>query len=78
MTEDVFQLEIEAARALAEWKFMFSTKVSEHATKLVRMGDESKVITLAHYREAAIIALKDLIVDLQKTDLSDGRQQAAA
>lgn len=84
MAGKVLRLEIEAARALAEWKFLLASKISEHATKLVSEAglasevDKDDVITLAHYREAAVMALKEMIVDLQSAELSDGSQQAAA
>jgi hypothetical protein len=53
------QVEVQAALALAEWKSLFAEAVCAGAKKLAKR-DASSTITLAHYHEAAGIALISL------------------
>lgn len=72
-----FQLNTEAAKALAEWKAVFSAEVIRQAKLLAQKSDAPGVITLAHYREAALSAVQSLANVIQDADSHDGRQKAA-
>lgn len=72
-----FRIQAEAVRALAEWKSCFADQVVLQAKELAKDASPSGLITIDHYRKAAKIALRMLEVQLQDTELSDGRQEAA-
>jgi hypothetical protein len=73
----LFQVDVEAARALANWKALFAELVSEQAKKLAEDENPACVITLAHYRQAAFIALESLKMTLQESDVRDDHKEAA-
>lgn len=72
-----FQVDAEAARALADWKALFAGLVSEQAKQLSKHSIPANIITLAHYREAASLAVQSLTVAIQNSDHRDARQEAA-
>lgn len=72
-----YQIETEAAQALAEWKALFAEQVAVKAKELAAKDDATGVITLGHYRQAANFAVQMLATAVQDTDSSDGRQEAA-
>ncbi len=55
-----FQIEVEAARALVQWKALFAEEVGQRAKPLVDDSDESPTLTLEHYRQAAEMAIQTL------------------
>lgn len=77
LKNDEYEIEVEAAKALAGWKAVFAEQVSEQAKTLARAGGKSGVITLAHYCEAATIALPSLSIAIQDSDTRNARQKAA-
>ena len=72
-----FKIEADAARTLAEWKAFFAEQVSAKARELAEQSCSGGVITLAHYRQAASLAVQMLAAVVQDTDSSNGRQEAA-
>jgi len=71
------RIDLEAAKALAEWKSLFGAEVCELAKRLAIESGQRDRVTLSHYRIAAGIALQTLagvIHDEQET----GRQAEAA
>ena len=71
------RIEIQAVRALAEWKAIFADQVAVKAKEFARASDTPGLVTLAHYRQAALVAVQELAGELQKTDVNHGRQEAA-
>ncbi|MBL8892943.1 MAG: hypothetical protein JNL67_23400 [Planctomycetaceae bacterium] len=78
MDENVtFRIETGAARALADWKAFFAEKVALEARGLARCSTPPGLITLAHYRQAAVLAAQALAIEVQRTESSDDRRKAA-
>ncbi len=71
------RIQSEAAEALAEWKAFFAEQVAVKAKELARDSDPPGLITLAHYRQAAVLATESLAIAVQDTGSNDGRQEAA-
>lgn len=71
------RIEIQAVRALAEWKAIFADQVAVKAKEFARASDTPGIVTLAHYRQAASIAVQELAAEVQKTDVDNGQQEAA-
>lgn len=71
------RIRAEAAQALAEWKAFFAEQVALKARELAQNSSPPGLITLIHYRQAAVLAAQALAIEVQKTDASDGRQKAA-
>ena len=72
-----FGIQPEAAKALAEWKSVFSERVTLEAKKIAQNNNSSGPITLDHYREAAVIAVQNLSAVVQDAGSNDDRQEAA-
>ena len=72
-----FRIQAEAARALAEWKAIFAEQVVTKARELAKDSNRPGLITIDHYRQAAMSAVRTLETLVQDTDSSDGRQEAA-
>jgi len=72
-----FRIQAEAAKALAEWKAFFAEQVATRAKELAKNSDPPGLITVDHYCQAAKSAVRTLETLVQKTDSSDGRQEAA-
>lgn len=53
-------IEVEASKALAQWKAMFAEETSRHAKRLAAGSDRPHLVTVSHYRQAAQLALKSL------------------
>lgn len=73
----VYRIEVEAAKALAEWKALFAEQVAIKAKELAKKSGSKGIITLGHYRQAARKAVQMLATAVQDTGSSDGRQEAA-
>jgi hypothetical protein len=69
------RVEVQAAMALAEWKSLFAETVCAEAKELAKLA-ASNTITLAHYREAAGIALISLTNAIPNLS-ANGSQKAA-
>ena len=76
--EKGLRIETSAAKALAQWKALFADEVAETA-KILAAHDQSSVgiVTVAHYREAAIAAVQVLADAVKGGNEKDGRQEAA-
>lgn len=72
-----FRIEIEAARALADWKALFAEQVAVKAKELAEESGSAGVVTLDHYRQAANTAVQVLATAVQGTNSSDGHKEAA-
>jgi hypothetical protein len=70
-----FRIQVEAARALAEWKASFDEQVAVQAKELAKRSG-STLITVDHYRQAAKSAIQTLTTLVQDTDSHDGREAA--
>jgi len=71
------RIQAKAAKALAEWKAFFAEQVALKARDLARNSSDPELITLTHYRQAAVLAAQALAIEVQRTDSNDGRQKAA-
>jgi len=72
------RIQVEAAKALAGWKSFFAEQVALKAKEIVNDSDTSGLITLEHYRHAAILAAQALAIEVQNaTGANNGGQKAA-
>ena len=71
------RIQAEAAKALAEWKAFFAEQVALKARDLAKSSNPPGLITLTHYRQAAVLAAQALAIEVQRTDSNDGRKKAA-
>lgn len=71
------RIQAEAAGALAQWKAFFAEQVAVKAKELAKDSNSLDLVTLSHYRQAAVLAASLLAVEVQNTDSNDGRQEAA-
>ena len=72
-----YRIQVEAARALAQWKAFFADQVVMQAKVLAKDSNPPGLITIDHYRRAAKSVLRLLETQLEHTDSRDGRQEAA-
>jgi hypothetical protein len=72
-----FRIQAEAAEALAEWKAFFAEQVAVKAKELAKESNQPGLITLGHYRHAAVLAAQSLAIEVQEKGSNDGRQEAA-
>jgi hypothetical protein len=54
------RIDVDAAKALADWKSLFAAEVSEGAKRIAAASSHPDSVTLADYRMAASIALQSL------------------
>ena len=71
------RIQVEAAKALAGWKAFFAEQVTLKANELAQNSSPPGLITLTHYRQAAVLAAQALAIETQRTDSNDVRQEAA-
>jgi hypothetical protein len=71
------KIDVEAAKALAEWKSLFATEVCERAKRLAAQSGHPESVTLSHFRMAAKMALQVLSGAIHREHESDGEQKAA-
>jgi hypothetical protein len=71
------RIQVEAAKALAGWKAFFAEQVALKAKELAQNSSPPGLITLTHYRQAAVLAAQALAIETQRTDSNDVRQEAA-
>jgi hypothetical protein len=74
--ETPIRITAEAFRALAEWKAFFAEEVSRHAAALARDDKPAGLVTIEHYRAAAIIAAGSLGQAIEGSS-KDGDREAA-
>lgn len=72
-----YRIQAEAAEALAEWKAFFAEQVARQAKELAKNSNPAGLITLHHYRQAAMVAVQALATAVHETGSSDDRQEAA-
>lgn len=75
--EKCLRIETSAAKALAQWKALFADEVAA-AAKILAAHDQTSqgVVTIAHYRQAAIAAVQVLADAVKGDNEKDGRQEA--
>jgi hypothetical protein len=56
------RIDIEAAKALVYWKSLFADEVAARARRLAAESSQPGHVTLAHYRQAAQLAVRSLPV----------------
>ena len=72
------RIETAAARALADWKALFADEVAETAKQLAARDHNAQgLVSLEHYRQAAVAALKVLADTVNGDETNNGRQEAA-
>jgi hypothetical protein len=71
------RIQADAAKALAGWKALFAEQVVLKAKELAQISSPPGLITLTHYRQAAVLAAQALVIEVHRTDSIDGRQKAA-
>lgn len=62
--------------ALSEWESVFSSEVLACATKIAD-DSGSKIVTVAHYREAGELAVKKLLATIRGEQETDVKREAA-
>ncbi|MGO8745157.1 MAG: hypothetical protein ACLQNE_04130 [Thermoguttaceae bacterium] len=71
------RIDVEAAKALAEWKSLFGAEVCDRAKRLAAESGHPDSVTLLHYRLAAKIALQALSGAIHGEHGPDGQHEAA-
>jgi len=78
MSENVkLRIDLEAAKALIQWKVQFADEVCERAKELAIQSDQPNYVTLLQYRQAAEIALQSLSNTIRNGDTTDAERNAA-
>ncbi len=62
------RIDIEAAKALVYWKSLFADEVATRARQLAAESSQPNRVTLAHYRQAAQLAVRSLPLAIRKGD----------
>lgn len=71
------RIEIEAAKALVNWKSLFANEVVTVARRLATESGESNLVTVSHYRQAAQIAVRTLLSAISDGEPFRDTQRAA-
>jgi hypothetical protein len=71
------RIDIEAAKALAEWKSLFAAEVRKRAKGLAAQSGHPNSVTFSDYRMAAKIALQALSSAIHGEHGPDGQNEAA-
>ena len=71
------RIDVEAAKALAEWKSLFGAEVCEQAKRLAAESGQPNRVTLSQYRIAAGIAIQTLAGVVQGEYEAGGQAEAA-
>ena len=72
-----FRIQVDALGALADWKAYFADQVTTQARELAKSSNPVGLITLAHYHQAAQLAVQALAAQIRDTNSSHGNQEAA-
>ena len=70
-------IDIEAVEALIAWKSLFADQVALRARELAGKSQHPQRVTLAHYRQAAQMAMRSLSAAISDGENSDEGQKAA-
>lgn len=71
------RIDVEAAQALAQWKFRFADEVCQQAKRLAAQSNQPSAVTLSHYRQAAKLAIQSLADAIHNEDSRDAQPEAA-
>jgi len=71
------RIDVEAARALIDWKSRFADEVVAGARRLAVESSQPEHVTLAHYRQAAQFAVRSLAAAIVDGGPSRDDPQAA-
>lgn len=71
------RVDLEAARALVRWKSCFAHKVAKHARQIAAESGQPARVTLAHFRQAAQVAIRSLSAAIVDGGPTSDDQQAA-
>ena len=71
------RIDVEAARALIDWKARFADEVVAGARRLAVESSQPEHVTLAHYRQAAQLAVRSLAAAIVDGGPSRDDPQAA-
>ena len=71
------RIDIEAAKALIYWKSLFTDEVAMRARQLAAESSQPDRVTLAHYRQAAQLAIRSLPVSIRKGEPSSDDHKVA-
>ena len=71
------RIDFEAVQALVHWKALFADEVASCAKRLAAESDQPARVTLAHYRQAAQIAISSLATAVRTEGHCNGDQKAA-
>ena len=71
------RIEVEAIQALIHWKSRFADEIVAGARRLAAESGEPQLVTLAHYRQAAQIAVQSLSTTIVEERPSNDGQKAA-
>jgi len=72
-----FRIDLEAARALVDWKSRFADEVAVQARRLAAESGQPEYVTLSHYRQAAQLAIHSLSAAILDRGPSSDDHQAA-
>jgi hypothetical protein len=70
-------IDIEAAKALIYWKSLFADEVAMRARQLAAESSQPDRVTLAHYRQAAQLAIRSLPVSIRNGEPSSDDHKVA-
>jgi hypothetical protein len=70
-------IDVEAARALVDWKSRFADETAAQARRLAAESSRPRQVTLAHYRQAALLAVRSLSAAILAGGPSSGDHEAA-
>ena len=71
------RIDLEAAKALVEWKSLFADEVAKRARNLAAESSQPERVTLSQYRQAAQLALRTLSAAILEGGSSSGEYRAA-
>jgi hypothetical protein len=71
------RIDVEAAKALIDWKSSFANEVAANARRLVARSGRTGHVTLSHYRQAARIAIRSLSAAILDEGESSDDQKGA-
>jgi hypothetical protein len=70
-------IDIEAAKALINWKSLIADEVATRARQLAAESSQPDRATLAHYRQAAQLAIRSLPASIRKGEPPSDDHKAA-
>lgn len=70
------RIEVDAAQALAEWKFQFA-KLLDEGAEAIATESGTDLVTLEHYKQAAQTIWPKLSETISQTQCAHGKRKAA-